>query len=139
MTKTRLTINQDEEGTFVYDQGEYIPLAYTVKKIIQSPNEVDWSEYVQVISSWEKFGNHVRVYNPYYEYDSQNILHIHGIMLVKKNFYKKRLQIKGFHVYTTDIYDLEKWKEYITKDQDNQLGFLFKERLKKYDNTQYMF
>lgn len=109
----KLSIIEDENGQFIYDKGEFIPLAFTVKKL-GSKNEME--DYIPVFEKWSHLTG-VGMYPVYYEEDSKGILHAHGIILVQKNFYKKRLQTEGYYIYTTDCYHIENWHSYIQKSQ----------------------
>lgn len=101
------------EGDFTYDRGEYIPLAYTIKKCGGNPTKV---EYLELLGKWSNFPNNgVIVYEPYFEEDSLGKLHVHGILLCKKHFWKNKFQTYGYSIYTTDIYCLEGWMSYINK------------------------
>jgi len=118
------------EKEFIYDASEFLSLAFTMKKITNEGNTQDY--YQDILCTW------AYKYNVYpvameYEQDSTGKLHAHGIITIRKNFLKRKLQVKGCYVYTTDIYDIEKWKRYITKgkhDGEFEGGI---------DNTQYMF
>lgn len=110
------------DGEFVYDSGEYMALAFTIKKL--GPRRVDLCEYTEVIASWKnKFSNSVMIEDFISEFDSSNKLHVHGIIYVRKNFFKRRLQVKGFHVYTTDMYSKDQWLLYMHKVDNNQYMF----------------
>jgi len=116
-----------ENGQFVYDSGEYLCLAFTIKKL--GPREVELSDYTEQLHLWqERFKNSVMIEDFIREHDDHGKLHIHGIIYVKKNFYKKRLQIDGYYVHTTDMYSKEQWFQYMLKSQPGLIR-----------NDQYMF
>jgi len=71
----------------------------------------------------------VQVQEPYFEDDTDGKLHMHGVFYARKNYYKKKLQVQGYYVYITDIWNLERWLEYCSKVH---------KRL-TIDNTEYMF
>lgn len=119
-------INKDD-GTFVYDSGRYMALALTMKRL-KSPFQVKEEDYLKVLAQWNHHFD-IFIYEPYFERDDDGILHLHSIIVVPKNFYKKKLQTKDFYVYTTDLYYKEGWEKYISKV----------EKTKKIDNTVYMF
>lgn len=56
----------------------------------------------------------------WYEYDSCNRLHLHGIAEAAPNYFKKRLDYPGFHRHITrlvDKRDVADWTKYCKKDQ----------------------
>lgn len=87
--------------------------AFTVKKL--GPRELnDLPEYWKWLAKVEQ---ECIVSRKYYETDSDGNLHMHGIILVRKNFYLKKLCMKGYHVKFEELYDYDGWVKYITKDQ----------------------
>lgn len=119
----------DNINTFVYDSGEYLALALTMKKL--GPRHVQLSDYTEVLAKWkDKFNNNIMIDDFYTENDSNGKLHLHGVIYVKKNFYKKRLQTDGYYIYTTDIYMKQQWLDYCYKSQQLNVNL---------DNKQYMF
>jgi len=64
---------------------------------------------------------------PYYttEHDSgkgHHGTHIHGVIEIPKKINPKRLQTKGYHVYTTPITDYEGWLAYCNKYVESKNG-----------------
>lgn len=58
-----------------------------------------------------------------YEFDPKGLLHLHGIVRAKSNFYKKRVLKKGFHQHIEKLEtqdDIVKWMIYIHKDHENK-------------------
>lgn len=99
-----------------YNSSEFISLAFTAKKL-SNPLSVTKEDYLNdVISVWQKIPD-IHLQEPFYELDSKGQLHIHGIITVKKHFYKKRLRINDYHIYIKDIYDIDQWISYISKQQ----------------------
>jgi len=97
--------------SFEYDPSEFLSLAVTIKKLTNDPVMLD---YVNIINEWQD-KRFIISSDFIFEKDSKGKLHLHGIIVVRKNFYKRKLQTIGYHVYTTDIYDIEVWKNYINK------------------------
>lgn len=95
-----------------YESSEFKALAFTIKKL-KDPKNATVKDYIEVLCKWLKLD--VDIQAGEYERDSTNVLHIHGIIVVKKNFYKRRLQVEGYHVYIRDIYDKTSWLRYINK------------------------
>lgn len=59
----------------------------------------------------------------YYEIDSRDRLHLHGIMLAPKNLFKKGLVYKQMHQRIDAIQDqvgLRRFSDYIQKDYTNE-------------------
>lgn len=50
------------------------------------------------------------------EYDKKNRLHYHGIIYLKKGFFRKKICVKGLHVKLVEIYNKDGWEKYIHKD-----------------------
>lgn len=109
---------------FEYDKSEFICLAFTIKKL-KDPKNAKLSDYSEVLDHWLNLG--VDLFEVQSEVDTADVLHVHGRLVVRKNFYKKRLQTFGYHVFIRDIFYEQGWKRYINKQQDN------------IDNKVYMF
>lgn len=57
-----------------------------------------------------------------FEYDPKGLLHLHGIIYAKSNFYKARVLKKGFHQKIDKLEtqkDIVKWMIYMHKDYSN--------------------
>ncbi len=50
------------------------------------------------------------------EIDSKSLLHYHGVIRLKSNFYRKNLRVKGYHLYLKRIYRLRFWVDYCFKN-----------------------
>lgn len=89
-------------------------LAFTVKRLgkVEDATVEDYQH--RVLNTWARLAG-VTVREPYFEKDDVGKLHMHGILDVRRNYYKKKLQVPGYYIYTTDCYDLEHWIEYCTK------------------------
>lgn len=125
------------DTSYMHDSGEYKSVSFTVKKNSGPSSSVTKESYAPVL---EHFNRYAIVQPPYYEHDSSGRLHMHGILSVKKGFYKRRLQVPGFYVYTTDCVHIEQWLEYCKKcDPDYLLVKKLKMERHELDNTEYMF
>lgn len=113
---------------YEYDKSEFQSLAFTIKKL-KDPKLAEASDYHDVFNIWINMG--VDLYNVAFERDSNGILHAHGRLICKKNFYKKRLQTFGFHVYIRDIFYEDGWSRYINKEKQPLENHI--------DNKVYMF
>lgn len=117
----------DKDSGFWYDSGEYLCLTLNMKKT--GGRDVLLTDYTEVLANWkDRFGNNVLIEDFITEKDSLGKLHLHGIIYVKKNFYKKRLYTPGFHITSSDMYCKEQWIQYMLKQQPQSI-----------DNKQYMF
>lgn len=97
-------------------KSDYIAFGYTVK--VLGDIETDPSNYIKWFVHSSKFGDDkVKLEHSYSERDSHNKLHYHGVMIIKKGFYRKRLECQGYHLKLEEIYDMDGWFRYITKDQ----------------------
>jgi len=108
----------------MYDSGEYQALAFTVMKHGKDCSIEDYQS--NVLNKWSRLA--VQLEEPYFEQVSvDSKLHMHGVLYVRKGYYKKKLQIPGYYVYVTDIYRLDTWLEYCKKSQpkDSQVKYLF--------------
>lgn len=129
-------LTNDYKGEFVYEPSEYLALAVTVKAHFPDPCEED---YNNVTARWtNQF--HIGVLPPYFEKDKLNKLHMHTIIYVKKNFYKRRLQTTNYHVYTRDIFNLEGWSKYCSKSMHptNPILLSLEEQRRAIDNRNYI-
>lgn len=121
----------------MHEPSEFKAICFTAKKNSGNAEDVTEDSYGPLILHWEK---HCHVHPPYYEKDSKGRLHMHGILMVKKGFYKKRLQCTGFYVFTTDCQHLEQWLNYCAKaDPMYILVKQLRQERREIDNTQYMF
>ncbi len=50
------------------------------------------------------------------EVDNKGLLHYHGVIRIKTNFYRKNLRVKGYHLYIKRIYRLRYWVDYCFKN-----------------------
>lgn len=86
-------------------------LAFTVKDNRKSacPN---YTEYWNLLT-YRK----CKVIHMIPELDSKGIVHYHGILVVPKNTFLKKLIISGMHVKYDDIHNIEGWIKYTLKSQ----------------------
>lgn len=94
-----------------HDQESY---AFTIKRV-KSPTTVTEQSYAEIIDLWRKMG-----YIKYLESekDSKGVLHLHGVILLRRGFYRKKLCLEGFHVKLDLIYDETGWIRYIQKSRE---------------------
>lgn len=45
-------------------------------------------------------------------------VHVHGVVYIKKHFYRKGLQMVGYHIKLEEIYDWNGWMKYINKESE---------------------
>lgn len=95
-------------------KSDTVAYGFTVKKLGKEQAEIE--DYCAWFIHISKFKN-VVIEHHYPERDSQGKIHYHGVIYVPKTFYRKRLEFKGFHLKLEQIYDLQGWIRYITKDQ----------------------
>lgn len=84
------------------------------------------SNYAEVLAKYRDYGFIKEVES---EYDSNGRLHLHGIIMLRRGFHRKRLCTKGFHLKLESIYDEHGWVTYIQKSFKN----------KPHSNNNYMF
>jgi hypothetical protein len=95
-------------------KSELIAYAYTIKDN-RKVNNLDRKE------TYNTFFKRCQCWNIPVEYqveekDKQGKLHIHGIMYLKKGFYRKRLCMPNLHLKLVELYNKEGWEQYIHKD-----------------------
>lgn len=73
--------------------------------------------YQEWISNARDKGCNILSY--YYEYDSRNVLHIHGTMEASIDLSYKSLLCKGFGQQIVKVYDSVGWEKYCKKDQED--------------------
>jgi len=91
--------------------------AFSVK-VLKNPKEATAMTYVSYI---DHMYNHGLIKYIFYEYDSQDIMHIHGVIILRKGFLKKKLCYPGFNTDLTEITDEEGWLKYCNKQSDHPL------------------
>ncbi len=86
--------------------------AFTVKKLKLKKDitERDYESFFKILFSLSD----VLCYCG--ELDSHGLLHYHGVIRIKKNFYRKNLRVTGFHLFIKPIYNLFGWFTYCFKN-----------------------
>lgn len=89
--------------------------AFTVRKNCKACERLDIKE-----SDYNIFDDHVKSLGGVlifrvFERDNKNRLHYHAILELPKKFYRKSLQLSGFHFKLCDIFSMEGWLEYMNK------------------------
>lgn len=91
--------------------------ALTLKKIGGSSADITKDTYTPV---WELFRKHnIELKHVQSEMDSNLRLHYHGIAIIPKNFYRKKLCLQGFHTNLIPLKtrgDYDRWLKYCYKD-----------------------
>jgi len=115
----------DPENNFTYKTyyqmfcKQLVPYALTVKYLKKSPvfYKADYDPILNDITSISN-GNIDPIR---YEMDSNDVLHLHGILWASPHLRYTSLSQKGFHIYLQRIYSLELWQVYIDKDATTEL------------------
>lgn len=100
------------------NKSEFVAWAFTVKvnKTLQAaPTK---TEYIPFFDKLTRLG--IEVECKYGEKDKRGHLHYHGILRIKKGFYRPRLHTKGMMVYLKELTDRKGWMKYIQKDQEKK-------------------
>jgi len=97
--------------------------AITVKKTTEYC--MDYVEDMKDYEDWLKYAYTCGLTMEKYcwEIDPKGVLHLHGIIKAKSNFYKNRTLRKGFHQHIEKLEkseDIVKWMIYMHKDYSNQ-------------------
>lgn len=93
-----------------------IKYCFTVKKLgpVQG---VTKSTYFPIWNKWKDLNVNIKF--KYSELDSEKKLHYHGLILLPKNYYRKRLMLRGYHTYFKKCYDEKNWLRYSTNSFRN--------------------
>lgn len=100
--------------------------AFTIKKLGGEASEVCEDDYINILDTFSKAG---QVTHAIHETDPKGRLHVHGVILLRKGFYRKMLCLQGFHVKLDELYNESGWIRYIKKDCPDQ----------QFDNKEYAF
>jgi len=100
VVKDQLTINRSKLE----------PWAFTVKKL--GSKLPSYEDYVPVIERYQSSGFIKQIEQ---ETDSTGRLHLHGIILLRRGFFRKFMCVEGFHTRLDQIYNEKGWESYITK------------------------
>lgn len=95
-------------------KSQLVSYAYTIKdnrKVNNSDRKETYNIFFRRCECWN-----IPVEYKVEEKDKQGKLHIHGIMYLKKGFYRKRLCMPNLHLKLVELYNKEGWKQYIHKD-----------------------
>lgn len=105
------------------NRSQDVAWSFTVKKLGGQHSEVSIIDYTDVINKFKTLGFIKDIES---EDDSNGRVHIHGIILLRKGFYRKRLTTPGFSIRLDEIYNEQGWVNYIYKG-------------KMINNNEYMF
>jgi len=94
-------------------------------KFLCNKIENNVSSYAPVINNLNTHGyiKHIQ-----HENDSKGRVHIHGIVLLRKGFLRKKLIVPGFNCHLSEILNEDGWMKYCDKDQPKplkQIPYLF--------------
>lgn len=87
-----------------------IAFAYTVKSLGKD-TDADYSAFFKKLLKYN-----ITIEYKISERDSHNKLHYHGIILLPKGFYRRRLTTNGISMKLEEIYNKAGWEKYIHKD-----------------------
>lgn len=88
--------------------------AYTIKRNCRRNDPNTKEHYVPFFDRLKKLN--IGIEYKVLEKDKRGRLHYHGILYLKKGFYRKRLMMDGLHLKLKEIYDKSGWVKYIHKD-----------------------
>lgn len=89
--------------------------AFTIKDNRKVINESRQEEYDKWFDKLGRLG--LELEYQVKELDSMNRLHIHGVVLIPKGFYRKRLLQGGLHIKLVELYNAQGWLKYMLKEQ----------------------
>lgn len=89
-----------------------MPWAFTYKILGGHDDEIVEGDYAPVRKELYNSGyvKHIR-----FEKDPKGRLHCHGIILLRKGFFRKKLKVHGFHCHLREVYDERDWIAYCDK------------------------
>lgn len=99
-----------------------MPWAFTYKKLGGDDDSVYESDYNIVRKELNNSGyvKHIK-----FEKDPKGRLHCHGIILLRKGFFRQKLKVQGFHCHLREVYDERDWLSYCNKNQGKQDEVLY--------------
>lgn len=98
--------------------------AFTVKTNLKNGKNADEKTYEKFFRVLHQLSEVITYCG---EVDSKLILHYHGVIRIRSNFYRKSLCVKGYYLYLKRIYRLRNWVDYCFK---NNVMYCF-EKMKK--------
>lgn len=101
-----------EEYGYEFKKSNLVAYAYTVKVLSNKTMDPNYEQ--DVFSRWRKLG--VEFDCSVSERDSKGKLHYHGIIYLRKGFYRRKLVVRGYHMKLEELYDRAGWIRYIEKD-----------------------
>lgn len=96
------------------ERAGYVTYAVTIRR--NDKQDATETDYIPMLDHLIKSG--VVIHELVYENDSGKTyagMHVHGVLYIKKHFYRKRLMKDGFHIKMEEIYSWEGWQKYINK------------------------
>lgn len=97
-----------------------LPYAFTYKLNSVATVQAKREDYAVILTHIQKtLGTSGNIHSVYYELDSKQNYHIHGIVFATYVNYRK-LAVKGYTSRWRQIYDYAGWESYIKKDQDDE-------------------
>ncbi len=87
--------------------------AFTVKKLGKRNKGIDEKAYEPFFKILYQLSEVIVMCG---EVDSKAILHYHGVIRIRSNFFRKNLRVKGYHLYLKRIYKLRNWVDYCFKN-----------------------
>lgn len=100
--------------SFDYIRADSIAFAYTIKdnrKVSNNERKATYEDWFKRCQVWR-----IPIEYKCEEKDKQGRLHIHGIIYLKKGFYRKKLCMPNLHLKLVELYNKEGWEQYIHKD-----------------------
>lgn len=90
------------------------PYAFTLKALAD-PKNVRVKDYAPVLEHMSQYG---LIKCAEVEHGLRGVCHIHGIILLRRGFFRKKLCFEGFHMKLEFMYNEVGWKKYIRKERD---------------------
>jgi len=116
---------ENEHINVTLEHATYASWAFTIKKLGGKPGDIKLVDYTEIL---DIFGKKGIVKHCVDEKDPSGRLHLHGIVQLKKGFFRKSLCLQSYHVHLVEIYNEAPWLKYMNKEKDEP-----------FINTQYAF
>lgn len=95
--------------------------AVTVRKHAKKTETITETDY----NDWIQKAGPLLQYHVFEEDKGKPHVHLHGILNLPVNYFKKKLTLKGYNTKIVEIFDLQGWLEYCKKDLNLRTKVIF--------------
>jgi len=94
-----------------------VSLAITYKKLVKKSDRTSVTDADYDICLKQLKDNNIDVISKYFEYDDKKRYHLHLLCSGDSKVKYTNLKVKGYSSHCSKCYDVQKWLDYIRKDQ----------------------